>query len=159
AIPQPPMDKPASAQPEVKAKAPPKPGKPPKPASPFANQSPDAVAGSLRGYLVRSLPGVLYETNWNWGHQHPTPIRKVNKNDGEWRKVRITAPTLADTLVFDIRNVRKNGLDTTVFDLFISFDVWIDYDKQTWKIGLKLYDGSVRARMRLKLLVTCLAVS
>src|SRR4051794_16946377 len=66
--------------------------------------STDAVAGAIRGYLVRSLPVPLYEASPGWGHTvlvtrglkwkgqgldiHPEAI-ELPKNDGQWRHVRV----------------------------------------------------------------------
>ena len=44
------------------------------------------------------------------------------------------------------------------WERYFSFDARIDYTKQDWWNGLKLYDGSVSARFRIKLAVSCQAV-
>src|SRR5262245_54626054 len=87
----------------------------------LAGSSPDALAGSLRGYLVHNLPATLYEASPGWGqtkrvrkiewegrglHVHPEVVYR-DKNDGTWRKIRATADHLADTLILDIRNFQQ----------------------------------------------------
>ena len=62
----------------------------------------------------------LYEAAPNWGHQSERSGvhwrgprgREIHidsgpglKNDGVWRRLRVTAPNPADTLVFDLRDV------------------------------------------------------
>jgi hypothetical protein len=132
--------------------------------------SPDSLAGSLRGYLVRNLPATLYESSPGWGHTekgfrgvkwkgkgldvHPEVLRGP-KNDGKWKKVRVSTVNLPDTLVFDLRNVHQPPQGPTTFDLFISFDARVDFTEQKWDAGVKLFDGSVRARLRVKLMLSC----
>lgn len=126
----------------------------------------DALAGSLRGYLVRSLPPTLYEASPGWGrtvrvangvkwHGKGPEISHGMRNDGAWRKVAVTAGNLADTLIFDLRDFQQPEPGRMTFSVFVSFDARMDYVQQNWKAGLKLYDGSVRARFRVKLLLQC----
>ncbi|MCS6853096.1 MAG: hypothetical protein NZ700_18225 [Gemmataceae bacterium] len=134
--------------------------------------STDALAGAIRGYLVHHLPPVLYEDKPGWGqtitrekiewrgkglHIHPERVL-VEKNDGRWRHIRLTAENLADTLVFDIRHLQAEPGRIT-FDVFIAFDARLWYLQQNWKAGLKLYDGHTQARMRLKLALRCEATT
>jgi hypothetical protein len=135
----------------------------------LAGNSPDALAGSLRGYLVHNLPPVLFEDSRSWGqtrrvrvtrwkgqglHVHPEKVY-VEKNDGTWKKVRAVGDNLADTLVLDLRNFRQPEEGPLTFDLFLAFDVRLYYDQQNWESGVRLYSGSARARLRVKLLARC----
>jgi hypothetical protein len=128
----------------------------------------DALSGSLRGYLVHNLPPTLYDASPGWGRTirvskvewrgkgldvHPETVYK-DKNDGIWRQIRFTADNLADTMVFDIRNVR-NELGCLRFDVYLSFDARIYYLHQRWETGHKLYDGHSQARMRIKCSLSC----
>jgi hypothetical protein len=45
------------------------------------------------------------------------------------------------------------------FHAFLSFDARLEYDHQQWSKGRKIYDGNVRARMRLKLDLECQATT
>lgn len=127
--------------------------------------STDALAGTLRGFIVKALPTPLYEDARHWGlqkpvrqihwrgkgfHVHPEKVQ-VMKNDGRWWKVRVTAERLADTLVFDLRDVRQPEQGRLTFIAFISFDAHIDFDRQNWHNGIRRYSGSIRARLRTKL--------
>src|SRR5690348_13029360 len=94
---------------------------PEKPAVPaLTEREAHALAGTFRALLVQHAPRVLYEASPGWGHTARVargvkwtgkhlPLRPElqysDKNDGTWRHVRVTADNLADTLVFDIRNV------------------------------------------------------
>src|SRR4051794_19530136 len=77
-------------------------------------KSPQALAGVLRGAVLRFLPDPLYEAAPGWGHQHlaanqlkwgtdgslfKPKIYKTLKNDGTWKKVRLNGLDLPDTLV------------------------------------------------------------
>src|SRR5262245_37979350 len=117
----------------------------------------DALAGSLRGYLVRSLPDPLYEASPNWGHTAKT-IRGVKK-DGVWRKIRVTALHPADTLVFDIRDLQVPEPGRMTFTAFVSFDARTEHERQRWQAGIKLFDTSVRARFRVRLTLHCEAAT
>jgi hypothetical protein len=148
---------------------------PEKPAVPaLTEREAHALAGTFRALLVEHAPRVLYEASPGWGHtarvargvkwtgKH-VPLRPElqysDKNDGTWRRVRITADNLADTLVFDIRNVCNPQPGRMTFDTFISFDAVVDYETQDWHAGTRVYAGSVRARLRVKLLLGCEVVT
>jgi hypothetical protein len=133
----------------------------------------DALAGSLRGFLVKSMPAPLYEDVRHWGMQKPVSEIKwrgkgvhvhaerveVLKNDGRWWKVRVAAERLADTLVFDLRDVQQTEPGRMTFTAFMSFDTHVDYDRQTWHTGTRTYSGSIRARLRIKLTLHCEATA
>jgi hypothetical protein len=143
---------------------------PPNPLSVLAPTGLDALSGTLRGILVRSLPDPLYEASPGWGHTkyvargiewrgqglhvHPE-VQRSHKNDGTWQKVRFTADRPADTLILDLRNPQFPEPGRLTFDLFLCFDAHVDYTHQKWDAGRKLYDGSLRARLRIKTNLSC----
>ncbi len=133
----------------------------------------DALAGTLRGFVIKALPTPLYEDTRHWGLQrsvqevkwrgqglrvHPETVDAM-KNDGRWWKVRVTAERLADTLVFDVRDVRQPEPGRMTFTTFISFDSHVEFDRQTWHLGTRRYSGSIRARLRVKLTLGCEATA
>jgi hypothetical protein len=133
-----------------------------------------ALAGTFRALLVEHAPHVLYEAWPGWGETDRVarglkwtgkhvPLRPHitygDKNDGKWRHIRVTADNLADTLVFDIRRVRNPQPGRMTFDVFISFDARVLYEQQNWDAGVRLYSGEARARLRVKLLLRCEAVT
>lgn len=124
------------------------------PLASLSNSPKDALAGSLRGYLVSHLPVVLYEARPGWDHQEKTPIRKVLKNEGEWRRMVVTAYNLPDSLIFDIRKVNPSSNGPTTFDVFVSLDTRVEYVRQNWRVGIKTFDTSVKARLRIKMNLT-----
>jgi hypothetical protein len=137
------------------------------------NRSNDALAGTLRGLIVRHAPPVLYEDfddwgetksvargiKWTEGNLLPLPLKPhlmyKEKNHGTWKRVRITAENMKDTLVVDIRNVEQVAPGCKTFDLFVSFDAKIHYDQERWRSGLKTYDVGARARLRVRLGLRC----
>jgi hypothetical protein len=142
----------------------------PDPLTLLSGGSVDALSGALRGYLVQNVSPVLYEASPGWGHTRRVatglkwkgkvvPLRPevqhAERNDGTWRKVRVTADNLADTLVFDIRNVHEIEPGRIGFDVFLSLDARLDYTEQKWEVGIKLFDGSTRARLRVRLTLGC----
>jgi hypothetical protein len=132
--------------------------------------NPDALSGALRGYFARHLPEPLYEAAPGWGHTtrvadglkwtgkqlplHPH-IQYRDKNDGDWRRVVITATNLPDTLVFDLRNIQQLDLGRVTFDIYLAFDAQVDYEHQRWESGIRLYSTSAKARLRIKALLSC----
>ena len=133
----------------------------------------DALAGSLRGFLIKAMPSPLYEDTRHWSlqksvseikwrgqgvHVHPEKITMM-KNDGRWWKVRVTADRLADTLVFDLRDAHIVEPGRMAFTAFVSFDTNAEYNRQTWHTGRRTYSGSIRARLRVKLTLHCEATA
>jgi hypothetical protein len=142
----------------------------PKAAVLLSGGSLDALAGSLRGYLVRTAPTVLYEASPGWGQTARVPnglkwtgkvvplhphVQFAEKNEGDWRRIRITAPNLADSLVFDLRNVRTLEPGHLTFDIFVAFEARAEYEHQKWGAGIRLFSGSAQARFHAHALVTC----
>jgi hypothetical protein len=132
--------------------------------------SADALAGSLRGYLIHAVPEPLYESSPGWGRTarvvrgvkwtgRDLPLKpeiiKGEKNQGDWRKVRVTAPNLADNLIVDLRNIRPAEPGRMTFTVFLAFDARVEYQHQKWEVGIRLYDASARARTRVKATLDC----
>jgi hypothetical protein len=129
----------------------------------------DALAGNFRAALVKSIPSPLYEDHRGWGHTkdvvvvkwrgqgldvHPVQVLKARK-DGDWRKLQLTAENPADTLIFDLRNLKSPESGRLTFTVFLSFDARAHYDHQKWTEGRKLWDSSLQARLRVKLTLDC----
>jgi hypothetical protein len=126
--------------------------------SALGDNSTDALAGMLRRVLIDSLPSPPYEDARHWGGQKE--FRGLDgkarlKNDGDWWKVKVKADNLPDTLILDLRDARRPEPGRLLFTTFLSFDADVDYDKQEWKRGVRLYSGELRARMRVKLTLHC----
>lgn len=126
----------------------------------------DALAGSIRGCLVRSMPSPLYDHRKDWGRTSPTArgvkwkglrphIMYAPKNDGTWRHIAVAADRPADTLIFDIRNLRQQEAGRITFDVFFSMDARVLYEQQNWENGIRFYSGSADARFRMKALLHC----
>jgi hypothetical protein len=140
--------------------------------------SPDALkalSASMRETLLRSLPDPLFEKSKHWGETEkgfsrfrfegpdgrlrPRMVR-TEKNDGHWRETRIEAVDPEKTLTFEIRNVAPGDTsDTTRFDVNISLKTKVHYHHIHWEKGLKLWDATADARLRLKLLLHCEATA
>lgn len=132
----------------------------------LAANSTDALAGSIRGYLVRTMPDPLYESRPNWGHTARIArglkwdglrpeVQSSPKNDGKWRHITVSAVNPADTLIFDIRNLQLAEPGRITFTVFLSFDARIDYEQQNWERGRRLYSGSAQARCRVRATLNC----
>lgn len=125
-----------------------------------------ALGDALKPVLAKSLPPVLYEKSSNWGHQemaanglrwHGLRAEIVNtpKNDGKWRKIRLTAQDLPKTLVLNLSDLKDAGAGRQTFKAFLAFQAGIEFEQQTWDLGVRLYSGSTRARLQLKATLDC----
>jgi hypothetical protein len=118
----------------------------------------DALAGNLRALLLANFPDPLFEEARNWNHQKKGPLGKM-RNDGVWSKARVASRNLRDTLLVDLRDVQQLGEGRTTFTLFVSFDATVDYERQRWKLGSRVFSGSTRARLRVRLTLFCEALA
>jgi hypothetical protein len=146
----------------------------PNPVALLSPSNPDLLAGALRGYLVHNLPVTLYEASPGWGHTAPAPyglrwtgkaiplhphFQYADKNDGDWRKVRVTGDNIADTLVLDIRNFQQPEFGRVTFDVVLATDCQVNYEHQKWEAGIRLYSGSAKAKLRVKAILYCEATT
>lgn len=130
----------------------------------------NALAGAVRGFVVRNAPGVLYEKTHNWGHTAAEPtgikwtgqglqthpkITKSQRNDGKWRRVRVTAPNLADSLTLELKNLQQPEPGRTLVDVYLTFDARVELERENWKAGIRLDAWSARARARVKVALAC----
>jgi len=120
----------------------------------LAGGSTDALAGAIRGYLVKNLPDPIYESWPDWGRQQKN-LRGKLKNDGRWKHIKVNVVTPADTLVFDIRNVQNPEPGRVTFAVALSFDVRGEYEVQVWEAGIRVRSSSIRARCRVHALLQC----
>jgi hypothetical protein len=120
----------------------------------LAGGSPDALAGAIRGYLVKNLPDPIYESWHDWDHQKKN-LRGKMKNDGRWKHVKVNILTPADTLVFDIRDLQNPEPGRITFAVVLSFDAHGEYDVQVWELGLRVRSSSIRARCRIRVALKC----
>jgi hypothetical protein len=120
------------------------------------------VAELIKPFLVKAIPPVLYEHSRNWGKTSRVPhavhwhglrpeIKSTQRNDGHWQKVRLSPRNLAGTLDFRIAPPKRIDAERESFQVYLSFVAGIDYEHQLWESGVRLYSGSTRARMRVKL--------
>ena len=131
----------------------------------LSSGSTDALAGSIRGFLVKSMPTPLYETWPNWGKTTGVKVlrfdkikpyfKEVQRNDGKWRHIRATAVDPANSVIFDIRDVQQPELGRIVFNVFFAFDGRVEYESQNWEHGIRLYSGGARVRFRAKTNLQC----
>jgi hypothetical protein len=77
------------------------------------------------------------------------------RNDGRWWKIRVTGRDLRNSMIVDIRDVQRPAPGKTTFTVFFMLDATVELDRQTWKLGLRLYSGNTRARVRLRLTLNC----
>jgi len=120
------------------------------------------VAEMMKPFLIEAIPPVLFEQSRNWGKTSRTPhaihwhglrpeIVKTPRNDGHWQKLRLSPRNLAGTLDFRMTPARTIDSERQTFQVYLSFVTTIDYEHQLWESGVRLYSGSTRARVRVKL--------
>jgi hypothetical protein len=112
-----------------------------------------ALADNLRTFLLGALPDPLFEDLGHWGKQKRFGSKE--KNHGRWYKVKLQAINPKETLALDLRDFRKAGADATTFTLHLALDARVTLDRQTWRRGVRLYSGSTRARLRVKMTLRC----
>jgi hypothetical protein len=133
-----------------------------------------ALSGHLRTLVLKFLPDPLYEDTKHWGGQkdvangitwrgkglkvHPEVQYKA-KNHGTWWKVRVTTPDRGDSLMLDLSEIQQPESGRLTFTAFFALNTDVDYERQIWDEGLRLYSGSVRARMRVMLTLRCEATA
>ena len=126
----------------------------------------ESVGAVLKPVLVSAMPPVLFERSTDWGRQTPAPnglkwkgleprVTKTLRNDGTWRKVRMTPRDLPRTLELRLYDLRSVDADRQAFKVSLAFQANVEYEQQNWESGLRLWSGSVRARMRIKLNLEC----
>lgn len=124
------------------------------------------LGAALRSLIIQAMPAVLYEDEWDWGRQRPTPhaihwrglrpkvIREL-RNDGRWRKIKVLASNLDKTLEFRLSDLKKVDDDTQTFKCFVGFQVRVIFDQQIWESGIRLHSGSTKARLNIRCLMDC----
>lgn len=112
-----------------------------------------ALAQQLRGIILDFLPDPLYEDSKKWGKQKAGPRGNL-RNDGRWLRYKITGRDLPQTLKLQIGEVTKEAA-LTRFRVIIDFDANVLLERQTWKLGARLYSGSTRARFHARLVMHC----
>jgi hypothetical protein len=131
-----------------------------------ADDSLETLGAALKPLLMSALPPVLYEKSTNWGHQElaangvrwhglRAEVVKVPKNDGKWKKVRVTTQDLPRTLVVKLSDLQTLDADRQTFKVYLAFQAGIEYEHQHWDLGVRLWSGSIRARVQLKIALEC----
>lgn len=110
----------------------------------------------LRGLLLSHIPEPLVEAEPGWGKQAPALLKPHEmRNQGAWRKVKISALDPAKSLIVEVRNIHETAPATRAFDLLVGFDAEVDFTQQIWSHGLRLYSGSTKARMKVWCALKC----
>ncbi len=128
------------------------------------------LAASLRALLIEAVPQPLYKDDSHWGQQkvvavgvkwrgqglrvHPEPQYQA-RNHGRWWKVQVTADQLAERLTLEVRDLERPEPGKLRFTACLAFDANVEFERQTWDEGRRLYSCSVRARVRLKAMLRC----
>lgn len=134
------------------APAPPAPAKrPPSPAE--LAQTAATLATQFRAFVLEALPNPLFEDAKHWGTQRKN-IRGKMKNDGRWYKLQIVGSNLRDNLRLDVTDLQKTPGRTT-FNVLVQMPAAVLLERQTWKLGVRVYSGSTRARLRVALRLAC----
>jgi len=149
------------------AQAPARPG----PAAPaLGPESLSALGSTLRALILESIPDPLHENTKHWGNQREVAnglkwkkkgillkpeVSKTPKNDGIWWKIKVTSPLLANNLRLELTDPQQTEAGKLAFTANLTMECAIDYDRQNWKAGLRIFSVGVRAKMRLWLTLRC----
>jgi hypothetical protein len=133
-----------------------------------------ALAAGIRSLMLSFLPSPLYEDHSDWDQQRLVPDgikwrgqglnvhperKYALKNDGLWWRVWFRAPRLAETLFVEVRDLSRPEPGRMLFIVIVWFDAEAEYERQRWNEGLRVWSGSVRARMQVKLALRCEATT
>jgi hypothetical protein len=132
-------------------------------------QAAPGLAESLRAFLLPHIPAPLYEKRENWNHTvEATRLHwegkgldlkartvKTYKKHGIWKHVLISSPNLVQSLKLVVQNLQMPEPGRTTFDVVLALPANVEYEQQHWERGVRLFSGSVRARMRVALTLTC----
>jgi hypothetical protein len=149
----------------------------PPPANPTClprSDDPAELSATIRSILQGLLPTPLYEDHKHWGHQkevtrglkwtgegpdfHVEKQKKL-KNDGLWWRVKVTAPDLDKSLVFELHDIQTPEAGKMTFTVFVAFNTSIEYERQRWDAGHRLFSTSIRGRSRVSLTLQCESVT
>jgi hypothetical protein len=133
---------------------------------PAGEASLQALADGLRPFLIEAVPSPLFEKSYNWGKQSMSfhgikwrglepRVVKAPRNDGTWRKVKVTAWNLPHFLTLKAYDLQQVDAERQTFKVYLSFRAIVDYEQQNWESGVRLYSGSVKANLRLHALLEC----
>lgn len=120
----------------------------------------------LKPALLEAVPHPLHERSYDWGRKSDTfhavrwkgikpQIVKTPKNDGTWRKVRLDTRNWPGCLKIQIHEVRQPDTEHFTFKIYLTFDVGVEMEQQNWENGIRLYAGSVRARLKIHTSLDC----
>jgi hypothetical protein len=132
-------------------------------------QAAPGLAESLRAFLLPHIPAPLYEKRENWNHTiEATRLHwegkgldlkartvKTYKKHGIWKHVLISSPNLVQSLKLVVQNIQLPEPGRATFDVVLALPANVEYEQQHWERGVRLFSGSVRARMRVALTLTC----
>jgi hypothetical protein len=120
-----------------------------------------ALTAALRPIIVDALPKPLHEKSDNWGNTtmavdrikwrrlRPQLVR-ASKNDGTWRKTRVTARDPSTSLEFSLSDVKTEAVDRLTFKAFAALMVNVEHEEEIWERGLRLFRDTTEARLRIK---------
>jgi len=124
------------------------------------------LSKTLKPLLADALPAVLYEKYDNWDHQElithaihwrglRPERRKELRNDGVWKHIKITARNPKQTADIRMYGLKSVNDEKQTFQTDLAFGCQVEYDQQNWESGIRLWSGSVRARLRAKAHLDC----
>ncbi|MBY0233267.1 MAG: hypothetical protein K2W96_28640, partial [Gemmataceae bacterium] len=121
----------------------------------LAGQGADAaLAGPLREMLLSALPNPLFKDEKHWGKQKAGLNGKL-RNEGRWWKLRVEGRDFPHSVKLAVRDARPAGADRKAFTVDVEMMANLLLERQTWRLGMRLYSGSTRARLRLRLTMDC----
>ncbi len=120
----------------------------------------------LKPLLADALPTVLYEKHDNWGHTTMVThairwhglrpeFTKSPRNDGTWKHIEISVRNPKQTVEVRMHGLKKVNDEKQTFKTDLAFGCTVEYDQQNWESGIRLWSGSVRARLHVKAHLDC----
>lgn len=113
------------------------------------------LAAAFRSLLLANLPDPLVKTESHWGDQVDGVFVKKKRNHGAWRRLRVTAFNPNDLLTVEVQKLASPEANRHTFEMIIDFAVAIDFQQQVWERGIRFWNGSTKARAKVKAVLKC----
>lgn len=120
----------------------------------------EKLSADLKPLLLEAIPEVLYEKEENWGHQTMVfnglkwrglkpEVQKSPRNDGRWRRIKIVPRDMPGSFVVKLSELKSIHAEKQTFKVQLALMTGVHFEQQNWESGIRLWSGSVRARLRL----------
>jgi hypothetical protein len=124
---------------------------------PLPTGSLDTFSKMLKDMVLQNLPpSPVFEQFRNWGHQASVPTLKAGRivqrmrNHGTWQHLKATCPDLRNNLELRLQDLQVHDGERVTFQMHLALPTTVEYRREVWQNGLRVFRGQARARLRIK---------